>query len=577
MKQSAPLILLALAACCGCDLSSTAATSRRNLDSGETPRPFSFTEATAESGIDFRHQHGGSGRHYYLETMAAGCAFLDYDRDGWQDALLLQGSALPGFQPAGPLENALFRNQGNGRFVSLAKQAGLSESRYSIGCCAGDYDNDGFADIFITNEQGNSLYRNNGDGTYSEIAGAWSSGQSMCTSAGFVDYDHDGRLDLFICRYMDYVLADNPACNDANGRLAYCSPHVYRPTRCRLYHNEGDGGFADVSESSGVAGAIARGMGIACADYNEDGWIDLFVSSDLHQNLLFVNNGDGTLREEGALAGVAFGDQGKARAGMGVDAADYDNDGHIDLVVTNFANEPNAVYRNIEAGLFTEATMACGVGGASLPFVGWGCRFVDFDLDGRLDLFVVNGHVNDYADEDADGKGYSQTALIYRNEGAGRFSDVAATAGEFFSGKQVARGAAFGDYDNDGDQDVLIGCNNQPARLLRNDTRHNHHWVRLTLVGDGCNRDGLGARVRVTAGEVVQTQFARSACSYLSDHDRRLVFGLGEADEASIEIVWPCGAVQRIDAARGDVTVGEASCKGPRTPGIPSQPMARSE
>jgi hypothetical protein len=363
---------------------------------------------------------------------------------------------------------------------------------------------------------------------------------------------------------MNYDLETNPRCNDSLGRAAYCSPHVYERTHLALYRNRGDGTFVDVTQSSKIATASGRGMGIACADFDEDGRIDIFVASDLSANLLFLNNGDGTFREEGTLAGAAFGADGAARAGMGVDCGDYDNDGHLDLVVTNFANEPNSLFRNTGQGYFTEESTTSGIGPPSVPFVGWGVRFVDLDLDGLQDLFVVNGHVNDHEQAEAKKAGYEQPCQLYRNLGDRTFAEISARCGPFFARRQVARGAAFGDYDNDGDIDVLIACNNQPAILLRNDSTPHRPWIRLALVGRGCNRDAIGARVRVECGSLIQTQSVRSGCSYLADHDRRLLFGLGDAGSTSarVEIKWPCGAMQTLEAPAGEsIKVEETDCR----------------
>jgi hypothetical protein len=514
-----------------------------------------FTDVTATAGIDFVHDHGGSGRHYYPETMSGGAAFLDYDGDGRIDVFLVQSAPLPGHPLPERRSDALYRNRGDGTFVEVSRAAGLRESRYGMGVAAGDFDNDGDQDLFVTNLEGPSLYANNGDGTFTDVTGrSGVQAAALATSAAFLDFDRDGSLDLFVARYMDWSPESNQTCHDVRGRIAYCSPNVYQGTHSLLFRGTGRGTFVDVTDESGVGKAIGRSLGIATADYDEDGLVDVYVAADLTPNFLFLNNGDGTLREEGLLAGVAYGLHGVAQAGMGVDAGDYDNDGWTDLVVTNFENEPNAVYHNLGGGIFVEESSRSGVGGASLMWLGWGIGFVDVDLDGDLDLFFVNGHVDDHADERGRA-GYAQPARVYRNEGDGTFKDVSESAGEFFVRRQVARSAAFGDYDDDGDTDVLIGVNNGRAVLLRNDTRRHGNWVRLRLYGRHCNRDGLGARLQVEAGSTSQTRYLRSGGSYLADHDRRLLFGIGAARQAKVRVRWPCGATQVQTADVGTTTL----------------------
>jgi hypothetical protein len=530
---------------------------------------FLFTDVTQSAGIEFVHCHGGSGTHYYVETMGSGCAFLDCDRDGWLDIFLVQGAPLPGFRreesgdraDGGPWRHALFRNQRDGTFREATQEAGLGVSRYGFGCAAADYDNDGDTDIFVTQLDGNALLRNNGDGSFLDVAEeAGVRGSPLSTSAAFLDYDRDGWLDLFVCRYMDYSLEENPRCTDALGRAAYCSPFVYPGTSSRLYRNLGDGSFADVSEPAGIAAHKGRAMGVACTDFDGDGWVDVYVASDLTRNFLFLNQRDGTFREEGALRGAAYGTNGTAQAGMGVDCADCDNDGDADLVVTNFENEPNALYRSLGGAGFVEESLVSGLAAPTLRFLGWGVQFADFDLDGDLDLFVANGHVDDHREE-RDGTGHTQPCRVYRNA-LGRFCDVSGDAGRFFDRLQAARGAAFGDYDNDGDTDVLVACKNEPAVLVRNDTPRRGEWCRVALAGRGCNRDALSARVRVRSGPLTQTRWLRSGTSYLSDHDRRLVFALPAAGAAQVEVVWPCGGRDEIEVrAAEEITVEERSCK----------------
>lgn len=524
-----------------------------------------FVDVTQSVGIHFRHSNGGNGRHYYIETMSGGGAFLDYDGDGWLDILLLQGTPLPGSEKKARLTPALYHNRHGRAFEEATAGSGLDREFYGMGVAVGDYDNDGRPDLYLTALGGNRLFHNKGGGRFAEVteeAGVASA--DLSTGATWVDYDLDGRLDLFVCRYMDYALNTDPHCRDPRDRPAYCTPRVFAPTHCLLYHNEGNGRFTDATQTSGIGNVAGRAFGVACADYNGDGWIDLYVTNDLTPNFLFLNNGDGTFEEAAALAGVAYGEHGVARAGMGVDCADYDNDGWIDLLVTNFENEPNSLFHN-QGGLFGEQSHLSGLGAASLPYVGWGCRLIDLNRDGFQDIFVANGHVNEYADGDATGSGYAQPCLVLLNQKDGAFTDITASCGSFFSRRLVARGTAFGDYDNDGDLDVLIACNNSAPVLLRNDSASHGQSIQVGLVGNGCNRDALGAIVRVRTGSQSQVQYVRSGGSCLADHDRRLVFGLGNAEVAAVEIQWPCGSVQRLNAPAGSsLRVHEKACLAPR-------------
>ncbi len=548
-----------------------------------------FTDVTDATGIRFTHCNGGSGAHFYVETMSAGCAVLDYDGDGWQDALLTQGAALPGFTAAKPLRSALYRNNRDGTFTDVTKGSGLDTSMYAMGIAVGDYDNDGRPDIYITALGGNRLFHNEsgsmGRGVDGSVAAdspnspgpnpktqapffrdvtarARVSAKDMSTSAAWLDYDGDGKLDLFVCRYMDYDVKTNPRCKDFRQRDAYCSPNVYPGTQCMLFRNNGDGTFSDLSKKSGIGTQTGRSLGIACADFNRDGLTDIFVANDLSPNYLFINKGNGTFSEQGAMAGVAYGEAGIARAGMGTDAADYHHDGQFGVLVTNFENEPAALYRNNGDGSFTEESFPSGVGNPTLEYLKWGCKFTDFDLDGWQDIFIANGHVDDRADENGKPQGYSQACQVLRNDGNGAFSDVSGGSGPFFTQEQVARGLAVGDFNNDGKPDVLIASNNGRAILLSNSTQTSNHWVRLTMVGNGCNRDALGTLVTVNANAAKEMQTVHSGGSYLSDHDRRLLFGIGTARSARADVRWPCGALESLDISMDtSVVVKEKDCK----------------
>ena len=547
-----------------------------------------FTDVTGPSGLEFRHAKGGSGRHYYVEQFGAGVAFLDYNRDGLLDVFFAQGAPLPGYEGVRPEGNVMYRNNGDGTFTDVTTEVGLDDTRYGLGVAVGDYDNDGDADLFVTNLQGNALFENDGRGRYTDVTSeAGVSAPAMSTGAAFLDYDNDGWLDLFVARYTDYSLEDDVRCidpasvadpvlyaqprtdplpSDETLRLSYCGPPAYDGTSNRLYRNQGNGRFTDVTESSGISTGIGHGLGVVVADFNDDNRADIFVASDMMPDLLFMNAGDGTFREEALQAGVAYGLWGKAFAGMGVDAADYDNDGHVDLFITNYTGEPSSLYRNSGNGTFTDRSLSTGVFVHSLVFMKWACRFLDLDLDGFMDVFVLNGHINDNLDEQERPryrKGYAQQAQIYRYDVLQRrFTDVSSTVGPYFAEEHVGRGAAFGDFDNDGDWDAVVVNNDEPAVLLRNDTEKTEHWVQLELHGDGCNRDAIGTRIRITSGDFVQTRYVRSGGSYLSDHDRRVLIGLPQGTESvTAEIRWPCGATETRTLARGQsVTVDEEVC-----------------
>ena len=559
-------------ACVGAIALLVAATGPIAAQSAQTTRGAAagihFTDISASAGLQFRHVSGKSGRFYFIEQWGSGAAFFDYDGDGWLDLFLAQGGALPGFEGATPVGNRLFRNNRNGTFTDVTEAAGLVSDRYTLGVATADYDNDGYADLFITTLQGNVLYHNDGHGRFIDVtASAGVAGQALSTSAAFLDYDGDGRLDLFVARYRDYNLATDQGCEipdfgmrppGAPPRISFCGPFSDGVSN-RLYRNQGDGTFRDVTASSGIGKGIGRGLGVAVADFNEDGFPDVFVASDNLPNLLFINNGTGTFTEQALRAGVAVGSEGRAYAGMGVDAADYDNDGHIDLVVTNYENEPTSLYRNLGDGTFEDRSARSGLNALVWGFMKWGVRLVDLNGDGLKDLFSVNGHIyEDVAIVTPPGlplpgttrKRYAQQAQVLVQQTPGRFADHSAAAGPFFKETHVSRGAAFADFDNDGDWDALVTNLNGPAVLLRNDAPAGR-WARLALEGRGCNRDAIGARVRVTVGALTQTAIVQSGGSYLSDHDRRPLFGLPDDGPATAEIRWPCGAVQTVNLSPG--------------------------
>lgn len=551
-----------------------------------------FTDVTKASRLRSTWVSGGTGHNYYVEQMGGGGAFLDYDGDGRLDIFTTGGGVLPRYTGPQPSGNRLYRNDPDGTFTDVTKEAGLETGRYTLGVATADYDNDGHPDLYITTAQGNVLYHNDGHGHFVDVtAKTGVGGGTLSTSAAFLDYDGDGWLDLFVARYMDYSIATDRGClirgmgqQDLNKMRILsaqrhsstlplmCGPHEMPTTASRLYRNSGHGTFTDVTAKSGIGEATAHALAIAIADFNEDGRPDIYVASDGFPNLLFMNHGNGTFTEDAARAGVAVGKNGAAFAGMGADAADYDNDGHFDILQSNYEKEPQSLYRGRGDGTFIDMTESSGLLAPSFPFLKWGCRLLDFNGDGRRDALVVNGHVDpagtpgrplNFPDDKWPGKGFAQEALVFAGTGDGRFADVSASAGRFFREKHAARGAAFADFDNDGDWDVLIVNIDEPAVLIRNDSRA-FRWGRLELEGSGCNRDALGSLVRVTTGGVTQTEYVRSAGSYLSDHDHRPLFSLPGSGPATAEIRWPCGAVQTVTLTPGKTLhVTEAGCRLP--------------
>jgi hypothetical protein len=466
-----------------------------------------FVDVASSAGIDFHHDNAASTEKYLIETMGSGAAWLDFDGDGFLDAYLVNSAATAQYQPQKPLRSALYRNNGDSTFSDVTAKAGVAaEGLFGMGVAVGDYDNDGDPDLFVAGHARSILYRNNGDGTFADVTakanvtnkGMWGS------SAGWFDYDNDGKLDLVIANYLDWSEKNNLFCGDQRpGYRSYCHPNKYRGQTVTLYRNLGDGSFQDVSEKSGIGQQAGNGLGVVCFDFDDDGWMDVFVANDSMQNFLFRNKGDGTFDDVTLLAGVAFGENGEVEAGMGTDAADFDGDGHLDLYLTHLDFEFDRLYRNIGDGSFEDATFRSKLGYDSFHVSGFGVRFVDYDNDGLRDIFAVNGHVLDNITLFHAKTKYAEPKSIYRNQG-GTFANVTAQLGPDVSRDRVSRSAAFGDYDNDGDLDVLVGNNGQAAELLRNEGGNGGHWLQIHLVGTASNRDGVGARVKVVSGDLTQ-------------------------------------------------------------------------
>lgn len=523
-----------------------------------------FTDVATSSGIDFRHANGNSGRYYFIETVASGGGFIDYDGDGDLDIYLLNGAEIPGFVPDRPLSSALYRNDGNGRFTDVTDQTGVGNTGgYGMGVAVADYDNDGDHDLFVTNYGENVLYLNKGDGSFVDVTAqarlSVPRRPLFSTSAAFLDYDRDGNLDLYVCVYVDFTFDNNKRCS-RDGIQSYCGPDIYEGVGDLLYRNNGDGTFSDVSMEAGISNLGGKGLGVVCGDYDGDGWTDIFVANDLTPDFLYRNNGDGTFTDQALLAGVAYGEDGVARAGMGVDFGDYDRNGSPDIYVTNFSLEPNSLHRNNGNGTFTETTFGAGVGNPTLLYLGFGTAFKDFDHDGWLDLFAANGHVIDNISLFDPTITYAQTNQLFRNNGDGRFTDVSVRAGAPFQVERVHRGAAFGDVDNDGDIDILVTTVNDVPLLLRNEGTDGFNSLLVSTEGVLSNRDGIGALVTVITDDVRQRREIRSAYSYLAASDFRAHFGLGTSTVAdSIIVDWPSGARDVATGVAGDqwITIRE--------------------
>ena len=514
---------------------------------------FRLTDVTQQAGLAFHHNSGAFGAKYLPETLGPGCAFLDYDGDGWLDILLVNGTDWPGHrkQPSNlslyPSTMTLYRNNRNGTFTDVTRRAGLAVEMYGMGVTVGDYNNDGFPDIFITAVGQNRLFRNTGKGTFTDVTQqAGLGGRAACsTSALWFDYDRDGLLDLFVCNYVQWSPEHDVFCSVDGKNKSYCTPEAFHGSTCWLFRNRGNGTFEDVTAKSGIFDTTSKSLGVAMLDFDRDGWPDLFVANDTQPNKLYRNMRNGTFEDVAVRFGVAFSEDGKARAGMGVDAADFDNAGVSGLAITNFDDEMMALYRPGRSGVFSDTAIRSGIGVPSRMSLGFGCAFLDADLDGHLDLVAVNGHIDETARSISGNHGYAQPPHLFLNDGAGVFRDVASLVGEGFSSPKVARGLAYGDFDRDGDVDLLITTNQGPAYLYRNDVTGGNRSLRMRLQGTKSNRDAIGAMVRVTTPDGTQTRMVKTGSSYLSQSELALTFGLGRRDKAERVVVeWPSSAQQ---------------------------------
>jgi hypothetical protein len=528
--------------------------------------PIRFVDITQKAGIHFTHNNGAFGKKFLPETLGPGVAFIDYDNDGWQDIFIVNGTGWPG-HPGLVSTPVLYHNNHDGTFTDVTKKAGLAIPMYGMGVAVGDYDNDGYDDLFVTAYGQNHLFRNNGNGTFTDVTkkAGLITAPELSASAAWVDYDRDGKLDLFVANYVQWTPKGDLWCSLDGATKSYCTPESYKGTASKLYHNLGNGKFEDVSKKAGVADPTSKSLGVAVLDYNGDGWPDLFVSNDTQPNKLYRNNRNGTFTEEGMAAGVAFGEDGVARGAMGVDAADYDRSGRPALLVGNFSNQMLGLYHNEGTGLFVDEAPSSTVGRASLLTLTFGAFFFDYDLDGYPDIFAANGHIEEQIGRVQPKVQYKEPPLLFRNlgvQGKGQFENVTARMGAAFNRPVVARGAAFADYDHDGDLDIVVTTNDGPAYLFRNDGGNRNHWICIRLVGRKSNRDGIGAVVRVVSKSGKQWNMVRSGSSYCSQSDLALTFGLG-SDPAvqAIEIEWPSGERQKLagTAANQFLTIDETA------------------
>lgn len=492
------------------------------------------------SGISWAHVAGLSPEMYLPETVGAGCGFIDYDNDGWMDIYLVNSGPCDFYRPAKPLRNALYHNNRDGTFTDVTEKAGVPGNAYGMGVAVGDYDGDGLPDLYVTQYAKNILYHNNGDGTFTDVTSrAGLSDPGWGTSAVWFDYDNDGRLDLFVCRFGDFEKSKNKFCgNSLTGERYYCKPNVYDPLPCWLFHNNGDGTFKDVTKESGIAKSPAKAWGVVAADVNNDGWMDLFVGNDTVPNFLLTNR-KGRFEETGLLAGVGYNTFGRARSGMGVDAADYDQDGWLDLFVANVDHEMFSLYHNNKDETFTDLAIPTGIGSATNLLSGWGLKFFDYDNDGDLDLIICNGHPDTMVGKLLADVTYDEPLLLFR-AGKTKFQNVSAQSGPVFSKTFASRGLALGDFDNDGSVDVLVSVNDGAPVLLRNNAARENHWLGVRLIGKKANIDAVGAQITFQAGDLRRQRSKVGGGSYLSAHDPRVVLGIGKRKKIDwMEVKWP--------------------------------------
>ena len=523
-----------------------------------------FRDITNQAGIHFLHNNGAFGKKYLPETMGPGCAFIDYDNDGWPDILLINGEDWPGHAKSVPSTMKLFHNNHDDTFTDVTRKAGLAVPMFGLGVAIGDYDNDGYDDIFVSALGQSHLFHNNGNGTFTDVtkaAGLWGPNE-FSTSAAWVDDDRDGKLDLVVANYVQWSEKSDLYCTLDGTHKSYCTPESYKGASARVWHNLGNGKFEEATHKTGMYDASSKSLGIAILDYNGDSWPDILLANDTQPNKLYLNKHDGTFEEKAVPAGIAFSEDGVARAGMGVDAADYDRSGHPSIIITNFANQMLSLYHNEGNGLFVDEAPTSEVGRATLVTLGFGVFFFDYDNDGWPDIFVADGHIEDAIERVQKRVSYAEPPHVFRNLGGGKFQEVTSSLGAGFASPKVARGAAYADIDNDGALDVLLTTNGGPAYLYSSEGVSNHS-LRMKLIGTKSNRDGIGAVVRVSSGKDHQWQTLHSGSSYLSQSELVLTFGLGSATKAdSAEVEWPSGQIDKLSGIPADQTITVQEGKG---------------
>jgi enediyne biosynthesis protein E4 len=524
-----------------------AAPAQKAIDPG-----FRLVEVAARAGIHFQHNNGAYGAKFLPETLGSGCAFLDYDGDGWQDVLLINGMDWPGHGRARTTMQ-LYRNNRNGTFTDVTRAAGLDVEMYGMGVAVGDYDNDGFQDILVTCVGQNHLFKNTGKGHFVDVTESSGLGhrQAFSTSALWFDFDRDGFLDLFVCNYVKWSPETDVFCSLDGKHKSYCTPEAYRGETCWLFRNRGNGTFEDVTATSGIFDTSSKSLGVAMLDYDRDGWPDLLVANDTQPNKLYRNQHNGTFKDVAVEAGVAFSSEGKARAGMGVDAADFENSGSTGFAITNFDNEMTGLYLPQGKGAYEDIALRAGIGLPSLNTLGFGCVFADMNLDGLEDLVVANGHIDELVRNISANVRYAQPPQVFLNGGHGVFRNVAQEVGPDFDKPRVGRGLCYADFDRDGDLDLLMTTNNGPACLFRNDQRSHNNSIRFQLVGTKSNRDAIGAIVRIFRNGATQSQMVKTGSSYLSQSELPLTFGLGKNDLLDRAVVeWPSGRTEEFESLR---------------------------